>query len=52
METDLEKMDINTLKELAQNLYVDLTTELGDRKTNLLLFLEAERELTKREMIK
>lgn len=52
METDIEKMDINKLMKLSQSLYDDLTKELGDRKTNLLLLLEADRELTKRELIK
>ena len=52
METDITKMDINTLEGLTQSLYAGLVKTLGDKVDDLNSLLEADRELTKRELIK
>lgn len=46
---DIKEMSNEKLLEQHDLLYDDLVKEIGDRKDNLLLLLEIERELTIRE---
>lgn len=46
---DLKDMTNEKLNDLSDTIFMDLSKELGDKKSNLLLLMDIERELTIRE---
>jgi hypothetical protein len=49
MVKDIKNMNTDELIELSKSLYDDLNNELGEQRSNLVLLMEVERELTTRE---